>query len=94
MAEQAKSVQNRLELARVRAAELRAAGEFERLDPIQKARRNPKSLRLAINGKCWDCEGAGADPKPRARIADCRVPSCPLYPVRPYQKQSRLTGDD
>ena len=33
------------------------AGEVERvaLDPLDKAKANPKSLRLAINAKCYDC---------------------------------------
>jgi hypothetical protein len=63
----------------------RKAAESPRLDPIEKAMRNPTSLRLAINAKCYDCEGRDADPNVRQRIGDCRVPKCPLYPVRPYQ---------
>lgn len=74
-----------LELARAAMAEKRARGELAVLDPIEKARRNPKSLRLAINGKCWDCIGAGADPNPRAAIRDCQITGCTLHPVRPYQ---------
>ena len=62
--------------------------EVERLDPIEKARRNPRSLRFAINAKCWDCVGAGADPNPRLRIRECPCSCCPLYPVRPYQRKS------
>jgi len=34
------------------------SGEIERpehVNPIEKARLNPKSLRAAINGKCFDC---------------------------------------
>ena len=61
--------------------EKREAGEeIERLDPIEKARRNPKSLRLAINGKCWDC-CCGQ----RMEIKLCGVVDCSLHPVRPYQ---------
>ncbi len=56
-------------------------------DPIQKAKENPSSLRLAINGKCWECIGAGADPHPRAAIKDCICYDCTLYPVRPYQSK-------
>lgn len=61
----------------------------ERFDPIQKAASNPKSLRLAISAKCWDCQGAEADPDIRGRIGSCPVTKCPLHPVRPYQR-----GDD
>lgn len=54
-------------------------------NPIEKANENPKSLRFAINGKCWDCVGAGHDPNPRAVIRDCRITDCTLWNVRPYQ---------
>ena len=54
-------------------------------DPIERAKRNPKSLRAAIDAKCWDCEGGDADPAPHWRIGNCVCPDCPLYPVRPYQ---------
>lgn len=57
-----------------------------RLDPREKARRKPSSLRLAVTAKCWDCVNGSADSNPRARIRECPCPSCPLYPVRPYQK--------
>jgi hypothetical protein len=60
--------------------------EVERLDPIEKARRNPKSLRLAINAKCWDCQGAQSDPGVRERIGACPISVCSLHPVRPYQR--------
>jgi len=55
-------------------------------DPIQKALENPKSMRCAINAKCWDCNGCDADPAPRWRIANCPMTDCPLYPQRPFQK--------
>ena len=61
--------------------EKREAGEtIERLNPIEKANRNIKSLRLAINGKCWDCTCGQ-----RNEIINCEITSCTLYPVRPYQ---------
>jgi len=76
-----------LEKAREAAAARRAAGlKVERLDPIEKAKRKPTSLRLAITAKCWDCQGGAADPNPRQRIGTCEVTRCPLHPVRPWQK--------
>jgi hypothetical protein len=66
-----------------------AAGEItrgERKDPIQKLATNPKSLRLSVNAKCYDCEGGDADPGVRARIGGCKVTTCGLWAVRPYQK--------
>lgn len=53
-----------------------------RLDPIEKSKQNPKSLRLAINGKCWDC-CLGQ----RTEIRDCQVLSCTLHHLRPYQAE-------
>lgn len=65
----------------------RAAGEkIVVLNPIEKAAANPKSLRLAINGKCFDCVGAGHDPNPRKEIGQCPSTDCPLWNVRPYQR--------
>ncbi len=64
-----------------------------RVDPIERARRNPKSRKLAIAAKCFDCQGRHDDPGVVGRIRECRSPSCPLYPVRPYQgSRARLTA--
>ncbi len=57
----------------------------EPFDPIAKSKRQPKSLRMAINAKCWDCVGAGVDPNPRQAIRECGGTRCPLYFSRPYQ---------
>lgn len=75
-----------LEKARAKREEMKAQGvEIERLNPIEKSVKNPKSLRLAINAKCWDCSYGQ-----RAEIAACECKKCPLWNVRPYQKG----GDD
>lgn len=68
-----------------------AAGEVqrgERKNPIEKLASNPNSLRLAVNAKCFDCEGGDADPNVRGRIGGCKVTTCGLWAVRPYQKGS------
>ena len=75
-----------------RAAEKRAENKalgikVEIKDPITKAYENPKSLRLAINGKCWDCVGAGWDTHPRQAIRECLFTECTLHSVRPYQNK-------
>ena len=57
----------------------------KRQNPIEKARNKPTSLRFAINGKCYDCQGQDADPNVSQRIKTCECPDCTLYPVRPYQ---------
>jgi hypothetical protein len=70
----------------------REAGEtVERLDPIERARRNPQSRALAIAAKCWDCQGAGADPGTRQRIGECSITRCPLHSVRPHQSSTEET---
>jgi hypothetical protein len=57
-----------------------------RLNPIERAAKNPTSLRAAINAKCFDCQGRDADPGVVNRIRTCEIPACSLYLVRPYQK--------
>lgn len=73
-----------------KAREERAASGVAttRLDPVERAKLHPKSRTLAINAKCWDCQGGDADPLPRRRIGQCECVDCPLHPVRPYQKQA------
>ena len=76
--------------ARERLAQIKASGQkMERLDPIQKAKRNPGSLRLALSAMCWHCAGAGADGDAftRITISQCQVLRCPLHPHRPYRAQ-------
>ncbi len=61
-----------------------ANGEIEvvRLNPIEKAKQNPTSLRFAINAMCYECLGkTGVTQEIRDRTAK----DCPLYPVRPYK---------
>jgi hypothetical protein len=60
--------------------------KYPRRDPIERSRAHPKSLRLAINAKCYDCEGRDADPKWQERVGSCVVTGCPLWPVRPYRR--------
>jgi hypothetical protein len=73
--------------ARKRKAEIIAInGTIQRLNPLEKAKENPKSLRSAVNAKCFECEGEGVDPGWRGRIKGCIIPDCPLHPVRPYRK--------
>lgn len=72
-----------IELAHEAMRKRRESGEvIERLDPVEKARLHPKSLRFAINGKCYDCVGS------RREIRMCPCCSCPLWNVRPYQNDN------
>lgn len=83
-----------LDAARVAQAKMREAGTFERLDPIERSRRNPTSLRMAINGKCFDCQGGHADPGVRVRIRECPISRCTLHAVRPYQRRDDDDEDE
>lgn len=76
-----------LQKAQKKRAEMKAAGiEIVQLNPIEKSKKNPKSLRMAINGKCFDCANQSI-----AEIRNCPMEdSCTLWYVRPYQvKESK-----
>ena len=76
-----------LAAAQQKRREMVEAGiKIEQKNPSEKARDNPTSLRAAINGKCFECEGSGADPGWKQRIGSCTLKdTCSLWPVRPYQ---------
>lgn len=75
-----------LKKAHVKMAELRATGwKPEHLDPVEKARRNPKSMKLAIRANCYLCMGGGSDAGVRIRVRDCSVTACMLRAFRPWQ---------
>lgn len=79
-----------LQQAQARMREMREQGiQIERLDPLQKAQANPKSLRLAINAKCFDCVGRGHDSNWRGAVGQCAITECGLWAARPYQSQSQ-----
>ena len=54
--------------------------ENKRLNPIEKAKVNPNSLRAGINAKCFDC---CCDQY--KEVTHCLVKDCPLLPLRPWQ---------
>lgn len=83
MGELLTGIQKAHEINRLR----REAGiKVEIKNPIEKANARPDSLRLAINGKCYDCIGQDGDSDWRGSIRNCVCVDCTLYPVRPYQK--------
>ena len=78
-----------LDKARSAMKAMRDSGiKIERLDPIERAKRNPTSLKAAIKAKCWDCCGAGSDGvgETKESIRTCRCLSCPLHSHRPYKE--------
>jgi len=60
------------------------AGRVKALTPDDSSNRQMRSLRSAINAKCRECI---FDPKSpgtwREQVAQCSVPCCSLWPVRP-----------
>jgi hypothetical protein len=82
----AKAAEFRARMVEAQTRRLAAGIVAERLDPIERARRHPNSLKMAIAAKCWDCQGGDEDPHPRWRIGNCTAPECPLYSHRPHQK--------
>lgn len=87
--------QTPLEKARARQAEMAALGiKPERLSPLEKAAKSPRSAALAIRAKCYDCQGQDCDPGWRDRVANCPITKCPLYPLRPYRDKAKGTEDE
>ena len=66
-----------------KAQEKRAEMKEKGIKPktwTQKAKENPKSMRAAVNAKCFDCMGFQ-----RAEVAKCTHLECSLYDFRPYK---------
>jgi hypothetical protein len=57
-------------------------------NPILRFRANP-TRKNAIHAMCCHCHGVTDDslePGFRASIRTCSIPTCPLFPFRPYQR--------
>ena len=66
----------------------RKAGLIKVLNPIEKAAENPRSMRYAINAKCFDCTCFQ-----KREITLCEMTDCPLWQLRPYQKAKVVKED-
>jgi len=73
---------NNLQKARTKLAENRAKGT-KPLNPIEKAKLNPKSRVLSIAAFCYQC--MGMEPGWRNHIRECPSKDCPLFGFRPYK---------
>lgn len=60
------------------------------MTPHERWETNKTSLRYSINAKCWECQGAGADPGTKDAIRECIATDCALHSVRPYQRKDAL----
>ena len=52
----------------------------KQLNPEEKAKANPNSMKCAIAAKCWDCT---CGQKEEIRL--CHITDCSLYNFRPYK---------
>jgi len=52
----------------------------KRLNPIEKAKANPKSRLFAMNAHCFECSG-----DQYKEVTHCLVKECSLWPFRPWQ---------
>ena len=75
-----------LEKGRAAYLEKIKSGEIEKsvaLDPIQKAKANPPSLRAEIKEQCYDCSCYQ-----RTEVTKCQAKDCPLHRIRPWKKSN------
>lgn len=62
----------------------------KKLNPIEKAHKNPKSRVAAIAAKCYDCSG-GFEDDPGTKgsvvslVRSCPISRCPLYTLRGWK---------
>ena len=54
------------------------------LDPIEKAKQNPKSRRRAINAFCYWCCC-----EQKFEVRQCTTVNCLLYKLRPWQPKEK-----
>ena len=77
------SPQSKLQAAAAEYREKLKSGEIIRtksLNPEEKAKANPNSMKYAIAAKCWDCSCGQ-----REEIKMCGITDCSLYNFRPYK---------
>ena len=77
--------QTPLDIARERQQAMRESGVvIKHKTPKESLALNPTSLRKAVNGMCYDCNGEELYVQ---RTRYCNIFSCPLWHVRPYGKK-------
>ena len=56
------------------------------LNPRDKAKANPTSLKYAIRAHCWECVGADGNENAKLLVKQCGLEDkCSLWPHRPWQ---------
>jgi len=77
------NTQSKLQAAAAEYREKVKSGEIiptKALNPEEKAKQNPTSMKYAIRAKCWDC---ACGQKEEIRL--CPITDCSLYNFRPYK---------
>lgn len=78
-----------------RRAAAKEAGKKVAANPVQRALLNPTRQRL-IEANCYLCVGGGpemrGDPNPHARVRECTVFRCIIWPHRPWQDAKGHSG--
>lgn len=70
-----------LEKGRLKAKENREAGiPVVVLNPDEKSKASPNSLKAAITNMCWQCAN-----EQKMEVKLCPITSCALYSHRPWQ---------
>ena len=78
-----KNIEETLKKAReARQAKAEQTGGYKQRNPTEKSLENPKSYKLAIAAKCWDCSHGQ-----KVEVTHCQVVSCPLHSFRPWQER-------
>ena len=76
------NTEEKLKKARAKRAENVRLG-IKPLNPIERAKQNPKSRVFAIKAQCFDC--MGQEPGWRNAVRGCPSENCPLFGLRPYK---------
>ena len=79
--------QNSRPVALFKQGEIIMESKLTRMNPIQRSQANPRSLRLAINAKCYEC--LGCLPSWRREVENCTSPKCPLFAQRPRREANK-----
>jgi hypothetical protein len=68
----------------------------QRMSPVERAAANPKSLKLAIQARCFQCQdtGVGTPHITKSQVRDCAVTSCALWPHRGWQSVTTRNARD
>ena len=74
--------EEKLKKMRAKLAENRAKG-IKPPNPIERAKQNPNSRKLALIAFCYQC--MGMESGWRNEVRNCPSKNCPLFGLRPFK---------